>query len=277
MVPMPGITAFAGDEIRVFYGGTERALDAAGNVLRAGAGKPPAEQAAALQALKSRWPAGALRPRPKRTCARLPRSASSPRRSPGRPRDPRPRGADASTGRPCRCRSRGKREQATPDSLVSRPTNGQRDAPRLDMIVYGYDRQRELVEARTLDVARALAQTVDRELARYQAAMLALATSPHLTSGDLAAFHRQAGHAMPRPAGRHLRSERCLRPAARQYAAAIRRAAPAPRQRFPGAPGFRDRQARYFRSFRRRGGAPAARCHRRPGAPGATGWPTPSP
>src|SRR5688572_7620442 len=46
------------------------------------------------------------------------------------------------------------------------------------LIVYGYDRQRELVEARTLDVARALAQTVDRELARYPAAMLALATSP---------------------------------------------------------------------------------------------------
>ena len=64
------------------------------------------------------------------------------------------------------------------------------------LIVYGYDRQRELVEARTLDVARALAQTVDRELARYQAAMLALATSPHLASGDLAAFHRQAREAM---------------------------------------------------------------------------------
>src|SRR5688572_230361 len=64
------------------------------------------------------------------------------------------------------------------------------------LIVYGYDRQRELVEARTLDVARALAQTVDRELARYQAAMLALATSPHLASSDLAAFHRQARQAM---------------------------------------------------------------------------------
>jgi len=65
------------------------------------------------------------------------------------------------------------------------------------LIVYAYDRQREVVEDRTLDVARALAQTVDRELARYQAAMLALATSPHLTSGNLAAFHRQARQAMP--------------------------------------------------------------------------------
>ena len=64
------------------------------------------------------------------------------------------------------------------------------------LIVYAYDRQRALVEDRTLDVARALAQTVDRELARYQAAMAALATSPHLTSGDLAAFQRQAEHAM---------------------------------------------------------------------------------
>ena len=64
------------------------------------------------------------------------------------------------------------------------------------LIGYAHDRQRALVEDRTLDVARALAQTVDRELARYQAAMAALATSPHLSSGDLAAFHRQARHAM---------------------------------------------------------------------------------
>ena len=64
------------------------------------------------------------------------------------------------------------------------------------LIGYSYDRQRELVEDRTLDIARALAQTVDRDLARYQAAMVALATSPHLTSGDLAAFHRQAQQAM---------------------------------------------------------------------------------
>ena len=64
------------------------------------------------------------------------------------------------------------------------------------LIGYAHDRQSALVENRTLDVARALAQTVDRELARYQAAMAALATSPHLSSGDLAAFHRQAQHAM---------------------------------------------------------------------------------
>ncbi|HEX6412244.1 MAG TPA: hypothetical protein VFZ94_04280, partial [Burkholderiales bacterium] len=43
------------------------------------------------------------------------------------------------------------------------------------LIGYAHDRQSALVENRTLDVARALAQTVDRELARYQAAMAALA------------------------------------------------------------------------------------------------------
>ena len=63
------------------------------------------------------------------------------------------------------------------------------------LIIYAYDRQRELVEDRTLDVARVLTQTVDRELAGYQAAMLALATSPYLASGDLAGFHRQARQA----------------------------------------------------------------------------------
>ena len=60
------------------------------------------------------------------------------------------------------------------------------------LIGYSYDRQRKLIEERTLDIARALAQAVDRELARDQAALLVLATSPHLASGDLAAFHRQA-------------------------------------------------------------------------------------
>ena len=65
------------------------------------------------------------------------------------------------------------------------------------LIVYAHDRQRELVEDRTLDVARALAQTVDRELASGQVALLVLARSTHLASGDLAAFHRQAQDAMP--------------------------------------------------------------------------------
>jgi len=64
------------------------------------------------------------------------------------------------------------------------------------LIGYSYDRQRAFTEDRALDVARALAQAVDRELARNQAALMVLATSPYLTSGDLAAFHRQAREAI---------------------------------------------------------------------------------
>ncbi len=64
------------------------------------------------------------------------------------------------------------------------------------LIVYSYDRQRAIIEQRTLEIARALVQAVDRELARDQAALIALATSPYLKSGDLAAFHRQAQEAI---------------------------------------------------------------------------------
>jgi signal transduction histidine kinase len=64
------------------------------------------------------------------------------------------------------------------------------------LIGYSYDRQRAFTEDRALDVARALVQAVDRELARNQAALMVLATSPYLTSGDLAAFHRQAREAI---------------------------------------------------------------------------------
>ncbi len=64
------------------------------------------------------------------------------------------------------------------------------------LIGYSYDRQRAIIEQRTLEVARALVQAVDRELARNQAALLVLATSPYLASGDLAAFQRQAQDAI---------------------------------------------------------------------------------
>jgi signal transduction histidine kinase len=64
------------------------------------------------------------------------------------------------------------------------------------LIGYSYDRQRAIIEQRTLEVARALVQVVDRELARNEAALVVLATSPHLASGDLAAFHRQAQEAI---------------------------------------------------------------------------------
>ncbi len=61
------------------------------------------------------------------------------------------------------------------------------------LLIYdSYDRERTIVEQRTLETARALMQAVDRELAGGRAALQVLAGSDHLASGDLAAFHRQA-------------------------------------------------------------------------------------
>lgn len=55
-----------------------------------------------------------------------------------------------------------------------------------------YQQQRELAEQRVMETTRALSLVVDRELAAMRASDAALATSPSLVSGDLAAFHRQA-------------------------------------------------------------------------------------
>ncbi len=136
------------------------------------------------------------------------------------------------------------------------------------LIGYSYDRQSKIIEQRTLETARALAQAVDRELASGQAALLVLATSPHLASGDLAAFHRQAQDAIRDLPGDSRRPERCFGPTARQYAAAIRRGASSPRQSRPAAPPLRNRATRHLRSFRRPGHAPADHRPRRPRAPG---------
>lgn len=65
------------------------------------------------------------------------------------------------------------------------------------LIGYSYDRQSKIIEQRTLETARALAQAVDRELAIGQVALQVLARSSYLASGDLAAFHRQAQDAIP--------------------------------------------------------------------------------
>ncbi len=65
------------------------------------------------------------------------------------------------------------------------------------LIVYTYERQRVNFEHNTLDTARALTQAVDLQLASGRIALQALATSPYLASGDLAAFHRQAMAVMP--------------------------------------------------------------------------------
>jgi signal transduction histidine kinase len=67
--------------------------------------------------------------------------------------------------------------------------------------VYSYERQRTMIEERTLETARALVQVVDRQLTAGQVAVQLLAKSPHLAAGDLAAFHRQAVEALPDVAG----------------------------------------------------------------------------
>jgi PAS domain S-box-containing protein len=60
------------------------------------------------------------------------------------------------------------------------------------LFVYAYQRERAGIELAYLDVARALMQAIDRELASAQAAMKALATSPNLDRPDLRAFYAQA-------------------------------------------------------------------------------------
>lgn len=60
------------------------------------------------------------------------------------------------------------------------------------LFIHSYQRERSGIELATLDVARALMEVIDRELASAQGAMQALATSPNLASGDLEAFYGQA-------------------------------------------------------------------------------------
>ncbi len=60
------------------------------------------------------------------------------------------------------------------------------------LVDYAYQAKRTLIEARMLETARALTLTVDQKLLSIQSALRVLATSPHLTTGDLAAFHTQA-------------------------------------------------------------------------------------
>jgi two-component system sensor histidine kinase/response regulator len=60
------------------------------------------------------------------------------------------------------------------------------------LIVNSYRQNTAEVGRSTTATTRALIQAVDAELHGVQSALQALATSPHLTSGDLAGFHRQA-------------------------------------------------------------------------------------
>jgi hypothetical protein len=63
------------------------------------------------------------------------------------------------------------------------------------VLLVGYDyyqRERVRLVADSLATTHALSAAVDAELGGVKAALLALATSPHLDSGNLAAFHAQA-------------------------------------------------------------------------------------
>lgn len=64
----------------------------------------------------------------------------------------------------------------------------------LTLFLFSYERERAGVEQASLDVARALMQTIDREMASAQGTLQALATSPNLDRGhgDIRAFYLQA-------------------------------------------------------------------------------------
>src|SRR5689334_10500310 len=61
---------------------------------------------------------------------------------------------------------------------------------------YTYVGERSNAEQNVLRTSRAVAIAVDRELARLEHTLRVLATSPSLTTGDLAAFWHQATEAM---------------------------------------------------------------------------------
>ncbi len=60
------------------------------------------------------------------------------------------------------------------------------------LVYHAYQDKRAQIKQQMLDTARALALDVDQQLANTETALRVLGTSPHLISGDLAAFHAQA-------------------------------------------------------------------------------------
>jgi diguanylate cyclase (GGDEF)-like protein len=60
------------------------------------------------------------------------------------------------------------------------------------LLLHNYQQDRARLVQESMATARAVMSAVDRELAGTQAAMFALATSPHLDSNNLAAFYAQA-------------------------------------------------------------------------------------
>jgi hypothetical protein len=72
-------------------------------------------------------------------------------------------------------------------------------ATLIAILLIGYDyyhRERDRLMRDSMTTARALMAAVDAELAGVRSALLALATSPHLSSANLAAFHAQAQAAL---------------------------------------------------------------------------------
>jgi diguanylate cyclase (GGDEF)-like protein len=65
------------------------------------------------------------------------------------------------------------------------------------LISYSYEHERGRLVRDSIATARALTSAMDRDLAGVQSALYALATSPHLASGDLRAFHSQAKEVLP--------------------------------------------------------------------------------
>lgn len=64
------------------------------------------------------------------------------------------------------------------------------------LIGYQYQRERDQLVHDSIATARAMALALDRDLASVEAALFALATSPHLRNDDLAAFDAQARQAL---------------------------------------------------------------------------------
>ncbi|CAH2604942.1 GGDEF domain-containing protein [Rhodovastum atsumiense] len=60
------------------------------------------------------------------------------------------------------------------------------------LLHHSYETKRQAIEQHLVSFVRALSLNLDQELAGIQATIRTLALSPHLTSGDLAAFHAQA-------------------------------------------------------------------------------------
>lgn len=69
------------------------------------------------------------------------------------------------------------------------------------IIAASYNHERATLVNSTTGTARALMRAVERDLAGAQATLEVLATSPHIASGDLASFHRQAREVLSRQPG----------------------------------------------------------------------------